>query len=327
MLKEFAEETKQKMNKDLELYETTFFLFYSDLDKREAKNWAGVLDRMYGMLADLFAIDRKTNIWRGKALVFVFREAADYRRFQIAMHDTDPGTTLGMSHGFGDGMVHIAFFRQKEELDFLHLLVHESVHGFVHRYKTPARVPSWANEGLAEWISNQFVAEQEKRLFGQTRREKKSRYNAQYLPQGISRRRRSLRNRAHRRLAVPRRRDAHDVHDLREQKGLRCIHQRDQGRPAVGRIPEDALQSAARQDHPRVRKMARSEARKPAINQELKCPTILHQRSSHSRFWPSSPVAAPRSRRDIAGARFELESPENGHVPHQGKRNPARHSA
>jgi hypothetical protein len=42
-------------------------------------------------------------------------------------------------------------------MDFAHVLVHESVHGFVHRYRSPEDVPSWANEGLAEAIATQLV--------------------------------------------------------------------------------------------------------------------------------------------------------------------------
>jgi len=31
------------------------------------------------------------------------------------------------------------------------------VHGFIHRYRSPAIVPSWANEGLAETIATDLV--------------------------------------------------------------------------------------------------------------------------------------------------------------------------
>jgi hypothetical protein len=154
-LKAFAEDTQRKLNKPLQLEETAYFLFYSDLKPEEAKKWAALLDRMQSMLATTF--DVKPNIWRGKALVFVFRLPADYMRFQQVMHNTDGSGTRGMCHTYGDGMVHIAFFRQANELEFAHVLVHESSHGFLHRFMTPVNVPSWANEGLAEWIANTLV--------------------------------------------------------------------------------------------------------------------------------------------------------------------------
>lgn len=184
-LKKFAGEAGRKLDKELVLQETKYFLFYSDLPAAEARDWASLLDRMYARLAELFAIERQTgpatastrpggrssattrgtgagrgdfvNIWAGKALVFVFRSADDYRRFQEVVHKTDAGSSAGMCHCFGDGRVHIAFYRQQDQLTFAHVLVHESVHGFVHRFRTPKHVPSWANEGLAEVIASELV--------------------------------------------------------------------------------------------------------------------------------------------------------------------------
>ena len=167
-LKDFAGEAGKKLDKDLQLHETKYFLFYSDLPAQEARNWAGLLDRMYARLAELFAIDREArppgagkgdfvNVWSGKALVFVFQNADDYRRFEQVVHDTPADGTAGLCHCFGDGRVHIAFYRQADPLTFAHVLVHESVHGFLHRFRTPAQIPSWANEGLAEVIASELV--------------------------------------------------------------------------------------------------------------------------------------------------------------------------
>jgi hypothetical protein len=156
-LKKFAEATSTQLDRPLKAFETRYFLFYSDLPLQEAQNWAGLLDRMYERLAELFAVPKGENVWVGKALVFVFSKADDYRRYEREMLHTDPGTTAGMCHSFGSGIVKIAFYRQRQELTFAHVLVHESVHGFVHRFRTPVPIPSWANEGLAETIATELV--------------------------------------------------------------------------------------------------------------------------------------------------------------------------
>jgi len=145
-LKAFADGTRKGKAGELRLLETKFFLFYTDLPATEAENWAGLLDRMYARLAELFAVEKDANVWRGKALVFVFSKADDYRTFQLESHHTDPGKSAGMCHERSDGFVHIAFYRQPKDLDFAHVLVHESVHGFIHRYRGPVHVPSWAND-------------------------------------------------------------------------------------------------------------------------------------------------------------------------------------
>lgn len=156
-LKAFGAETNQKLGTKCTLYETQYFLFYSDLPAADAQNWAGVLDRMYLKLSLLFGIPNGENLWHGKALVLVFGREEDYLKFEIKMHQTIAAGTAGMCHAFGSGDVHIAFYRQPNEMDFAHVLVHESVHGFLHRYRSAIDVPSWANEGLAEAIATDMV--------------------------------------------------------------------------------------------------------------------------------------------------------------------------
>ena len=162
-LKKFGEETRAKVNGNLVLNETKYFLFYSDLKPAEAAKWARMLDQMYGKLAALFGIKGGENIFRGKAAVFVFAKEEDYQNFQKTMHDTDAAGTAGLCHCFGNGDVHIGFFRQPNEMDFAAVLVHESVHGFLHRYKKPPTIPTWVNEGLAETIASELVPQKGKR--------------------------------------------------------------------------------------------------------------------------------------------------------------------
>jgi hypothetical protein len=157
-LKAFAERGLQQVNVPMRLLETEFFLFYTDLDRREAEKWASLLDRMYGRLCDLFGVDRRQNIWRGKALILVFRRDADFHRFEDQVHGLPSiGRARGRCWSFGDGRVHITFYRQANEAEFAHVLVHEAVHGFLHRYRSPIHIPSVWNEGLAEVIAMELV--------------------------------------------------------------------------------------------------------------------------------------------------------------------------
>lgn len=161
-LKKWAGDVKKVKDESMRLLETKYFLFYSDLKPQEAQNWASLLDKMYARLADLFAVPKGQNLFRGKALVFVFAKEEDYHKFQADSHGTSSLGSLGMCHSYPNGFVHIGFFRQKEELEFASLLVHESVHGFLHRYRSHHRIPSWANEGLAEVIASELVPQPKK---------------------------------------------------------------------------------------------------------------------------------------------------------------------
>lgn len=156
-LKTFAEKTQETLRVGLVLHETDHFLFYSDLGREESVFWARQLEAMYVRLCEMFDLDKNKNIFRGKCLIIVFQKREDYQRFQREMHNTDPGNSSGMCHGYGNGYVHVAFYRQPDKWDFAHLLVHESVHAFLHRYRSPVHIPSWANEGLAETIAAALV--------------------------------------------------------------------------------------------------------------------------------------------------------------------------
>ena len=155
-LKEFAQKANA-IAPNMGLYETKYFLFYSDLQSHEADKWASLLDRMYDRLCETFDVSKSENIWRGKALVFVFSQRDAYNKFEKEVMKYDASNTGGVCHGRGNGDVQIAFFRQDNEMDFAHVLVHEAVHGFLHRYRSPKRIPSWANEGLAEFVGGQLV--------------------------------------------------------------------------------------------------------------------------------------------------------------------------
>lgn len=156
-LKTFGEETRTKINSNLALFETDYFILYTDLLPEESRRWAADLDRMYHRLADLFGLPRGENIWLGKCLILIFRNELDYHRFNKVMRDVHSLGTAGMCHGLGSGEVIVVFYRNPDEMNFAYILVHEAVHGFLHRYRSPVHIPTWINEGLAEVISLEMV--------------------------------------------------------------------------------------------------------------------------------------------------------------------------
>lgn len=157
-LNAFARQGMTRIGIEMRLIETKYFLFYTDLKSSEAKKWAGLLDRMYDRLCDLFGIERGVNIWRGKCLIFVFAREADFHRFEAEVHGKpSQGQAAGRCWSYGSGVVHVTFYRQPQESRFAHVLVHETVHGFLHRYRSPMRIASVWNEGLAEVIAMELV--------------------------------------------------------------------------------------------------------------------------------------------------------------------------
>lgn len=132
------------------------FLLATDLRESEASRWARELDRMYAVMCRMFELPPEDTLFLGKAVIVILREAEDYHRWNAGTLGNPVLGTLGVCVGYGDGHVRISFFRQPQTEAFASLLVHETTHGFLHRYRSPGRIPSWLNEGLAEVIAHRL---------------------------------------------------------------------------------------------------------------------------------------------------------------------------
>ena len=157
-LKAEAEQAQKNLRLRLRLYEDDNFLLYSDLSPAEANRWAGLLDGMYAKLLDMFNLPRGQNVFRGKCLIYVFEREEDYHRFCAISLGFNSQGSAGVHQSRPDGYCVVSFFRQADTLNFAHVLVHESVHAFVHRYRSYPYVKSWINEGLAELIAHELVS-------------------------------------------------------------------------------------------------------------------------------------------------------------------------
>lgn len=156
-LKDFAHWAIERIKHPLYLQETRQMLVYTDLPQTDAGACCTLLERSYARIAETLGVEKNRSVFRGKALVFIFSRVEEYRLYERLCEDTDPGGSFGMTHCFGDGMVHMAFFRYTAEEGFSHLVAHESVHAFLHRYRSPVRIPSWVNEGLADVLADDIV--------------------------------------------------------------------------------------------------------------------------------------------------------------------------
>jgi hypothetical protein len=147
-------------DREFQLHETKFFLFCTDMPVDQVEIYIANLDRMYLELCKLFGIFKETNIWRGKCLVVAFQEKSGFLQFESEiMEQRAVDWAQGLCHSFGDGKVVISCYRGNNPAFFGNLLVHETTHGFMHLYRSNVDIPSWLNEGLAEWVANLVVPE------------------------------------------------------------------------------------------------------------------------------------------------------------------------
>lgn len=132
--------------------ETEHFIMATDLSEHEMRRWSDQLEVMYSMMLGMFHLPESTALYAGKCNVFVFGDRQAYLNFEKHAMGLNAAGTGGICHYRGEDVV-IAFYRYGGDAEFQSVLIHESVHGFMYRYRTPGRLPTWASEGLAEYIA------------------------------------------------------------------------------------------------------------------------------------------------------------------------------
>jgi hypothetical protein len=148
----------QALLPSVQLYETKFFLFYSNIPPAQVAPYVRYLDAMYVVMAGLFGIPDDHDVWLGrKAPVFAFLTKEQFLAFERRYFKVQPVGAYGICHQAASGQVVIACYRGDDPHDFGQMLVHETSHGFVFRYKTKASLPVWVDEGMAEYIGERMV--------------------------------------------------------------------------------------------------------------------------------------------------------------------------
>lgn len=138
--------------------DTGRFLLFTDLPEREAHAAGEQLERMYRSLLRTLELPADAELFQGRAVVFLLTSRDEFVRLEKGAFGVDPNGAIGMCH-LRDADVFVVCHRGEDETAFISTLVHETVHGFMYRYRTPGELPIWANEGLADYIAG-FLLQQ-----------------------------------------------------------------------------------------------------------------------------------------------------------------------
>ena len=155
-LEAFAGELRQRFPR-LQVSETHEFLVASDIPAAQLAPFVADLDTMHDFLCTLYGIPTGEPLWKGKCLVVAFLDEADYAALEEGVLKSGMQGTHGICHQGSDGRVVMACHRGTDPAAFAHMLVHETSHGFNHRWMSPQRLPNWLNEGIAEWVGTRVV--------------------------------------------------------------------------------------------------------------------------------------------------------------------------
>ena len=152
-MKADADRWLQQVNLRYTVVEAKYWVLYADMPIDQAKNLALRMDDMYETVAKMFALPVGLNIFHGKAVVIVSATEAHYRAIEMAAFNSmPPPGAIGLCHMVGPKVV-VTAYKSEDANRFMATLVHEASHGFMHRYGSPLRLPSWADEGYAEYLA------------------------------------------------------------------------------------------------------------------------------------------------------------------------------
>jgi hypothetical protein len=155
-LEAFAKQVQEAFPR-VTLDATHEFLVATDIPPAQMRPLVASLDRMHDFLCDLYGIPRGEPVWKGKCLVVAFHDEDDFLAFEGRFMQNDGRGAHGLCHQRSDGRVIMACHYGGDPAAFAHMLVHETSHGFNHRWMSPVRLPNWLNEGIAEWVGTKVV--------------------------------------------------------------------------------------------------------------------------------------------------------------------------
>ncbi len=154
--KEFLQKVQKHFTQlPMQFTETNFFLILSDMPAAQLAPYIRQLDQMCDSLGQAFGFPHGHNVWRGKAVFVIFIREEDFTEFEreFMEYAADTKVAQGLCHHEDDGRVTVSAYRGDNPEHFGGLLVHETAHGYMHRYKSTVFIPSWLNEGIADWIT------------------------------------------------------------------------------------------------------------------------------------------------------------------------------
>jgi hypothetical protein len=149
---------------DMRPHETEHFLFTTNIPPEQVAPYIAYLDKMYDWMRELYGVPPEHRVWLGgKVPIFAFVEQQQFAAFEAKYFPEAReafralGNVYGLSHLSPTGEVVIACYRGDDPHDFGQMLVHETSHGFIHRYKSKAELPNWVDEGMADLIGIEMV--------------------------------------------------------------------------------------------------------------------------------------------------------------------------
>jgi hypothetical protein len=152
-----AEAALRTAGVELQPIETSYFLVYTPVDRLALAGHAVALDKAVKGLNGLFGRPAEENPFWGRAPIFVHEDHDRFRLAQAAsFNQMVAGNTESITNYTG-AKAFISVVRGSDEDRFRAALLRETAHAYMHRYRSPKRLPAWAHEGFADHLAGEAL--------------------------------------------------------------------------------------------------------------------------------------------------------------------------
>lgn len=140
------------------LYAHPDVLFYSDLPESTARSLLVGVRATDAQLRQWFAIPKDGDHFRGKLVMIVCREHESMNRIAGAIfgRGDHPKEQAGFFQSAG-ARSYLIMWRFPDALKLGATIAHEYAHAFLHRYRSPAPLPLWLDEGFADFVASRML--------------------------------------------------------------------------------------------------------------------------------------------------------------------------
>ncbi|MCX5683882.1 MAG: peptidase MA family metallohydrolase [Planctomycetota bacterium] len=159
--KKHVETLNKKFAAKFAVAETPHYLIFSDSPAAVTQQFALCCEALYNNLQRQLALPAAERVWDGKCVLMLFKNKPEMQTYAKDFDEMEPGAMEGYCGGEwygkkGEGtlLVHIVLFTGASDFKLLQrVFVHEATHGFFFGYRSRVVLPTWLNEGLAEYMT------------------------------------------------------------------------------------------------------------------------------------------------------------------------------
>lgn len=158
LLKREMQDVLTTLRLTMMLYEQPYALVYTDLPHDEAVSKLVGLRASYLSLLGSFGLPHDHVHFWGKLVVILCRERATFDRI-LQEHfgsRASPFHMVGLSIPRGP-RTYLVMWSHPDPMAFATAVPHEVTHAFMHRYRSPAPLPLWIEEGFADFMASMVV--------------------------------------------------------------------------------------------------------------------------------------------------------------------------